>query len=185
MFQDFFGLELVVGVHVGEQERDRDGAEPLLFGAPCCVFDRLGVQRLFLRARVVEATPDFDDVGTGNEWGRLAKVDVVQARPVAAGDVVDVAGAFGRQQQHALAASLEKRVQPLGGAVDREAAIRGLGLDRGQRAQHALGQVSRCGRGLPGGVAAGVLVVGDEIREGPADVHRHAEPAHAASTTIS
>ena len=178
-------MEFVIGVEVGEQERDRDGAEALLFGAVCRLFDRLCVEGLQLAARVVEAAADFDDVGTGDERGRLAEVDVVQARPVAAGDVVDVAGAFGRQQQHALAASLEKRVEALGGAVDGEAAVLGLGLDRGERAEHALGQVGRRRRGLPGGVTAAVLVVGDEIREGPADVHGHAEPAHVASTTIS
>ena len=151
----------------------------------CRLFDRFYLEGLQLVARVVEAAADFDDVGSGDQRGRLAEVDVVQASPVAAGDVVDVAGASGRQQQHALAAALEKRIEALGGAVHGEAAVLGLGLDRGQRAEHALGQVGRRGRGLPGGVAAAVLVVGDEIGEGPADVHGHAESAHAASTTIS
>ena len=60
---------------------------------------------------------------------RLAVVEVVEPRAIAAGDVVDVAGALGREQQHLLAAALQEGVQADGRPVDGEA-------DRGRRVDH-------------------------------------------------
>ena len=99
--QDLLGAKLVGRVQVGEQEADGDGAESLLPHAPRGRADGVLVERLQLLAGGVQPAGDLDDVAARHERRRLAVVDVVQARAVAAGDVVDVARALRRQQQDA------------------------------------------------------------------------------------
>ena len=169
--EDLLGAQLVRRVEVREEEADGHGAEALVLHATRRLADRVLVQRLELLAGVVQPAADLHDVAARNERGGLAVVDVVQARAVAARDVVDVARARGGQEQDLLAAALEKGVQSLRRAVHREADLGGRWDDRVERREDALGEVARSRRGFPRGVRPGLLVVGDDVGEGPADVH--------------
>ena len=178
--QDRLRPQLVLRVHVREQEGDGDRAEALVAGAARGRADRVLVERLDLLARGVEPPADLDDVRPRHQRPRLAEVDVVEPRPVAAGDVEHVAGAARGEQQHALAAPLQERVEPLRGAVDGEGDVARRPDDLLEAGEHAGGQVGRRRRRLARRVGARVLVVGDDVGERAADVHRDAVAAHGS-----
>ena len=92
--QDLLGAQLVRRVEVGEEEADGDGAERLVLGATGGGTDGLLVERRQLLAGPVEPAADLDGVPPRNERRRLAVVELVQPRPVAAGDLVRVADAL-------------------------------------------------------------------------------------------
>ena len=179
--QDLRRAQLVGRIDVGEEEGDRHGAETLVAHPLRRRPDRRLVERGELLAGVGEATGDLDDVAERDERLGLLVVQVVEAVAVAARDVVDVAGAGRGEQQHTLAAALQEGVQPLRRAVHREVDLGG-GVDHlSESREHALREVVG-GRGrLAGGVAAALRVVGDDVRERTADVHRDPVRAHPAS----
>ena len=176
--QDRLGGELVLGVDVGEQEGDGDRAEALVARAASRGAERVGIERLELLARVVQPPADLDDVRARQQRPRLAEVDVVEPRPVAAGDVVDVAGTARGEQHHALPAALQERVEALGRAVDGEGDVARRGDHLLEAGEDALGQVVRRRRRLARRVAPGLLVIGHDVGERAADVHRDAVAAH-------
>ena len=141
--QDLLGAQLVRRIEVGEEEADGDGTEGLVLGATGGGTDGLLVERRQLLARPVEPAADLDGVSPRDERRRLAVVELVQLRPVAAGDLVRVADALRGEQQDALASPLEERVQPDGRAVDEEADLGHVLDDLRERGEDAFGQILR------------------------------------------
>ena len=178
--QDLLDAKLVLRIEEAEEQRDGDRPEALVARPGSRGTHGRLVERHPLLAAPVEASRDLDDVAQRHERLRLAVVEVVEPGAVSARDVVDVAGSLGREEQHLLAAALEKGVEADGRSVDGEA-------DRGGRVdhlpepgEHPFGEVVRRRGRLAGRVRPAFLVVRDDVGERPSYVHRNAVPAHLA-----
>src|ERR1700683_529361 len=82
-----FGLELVSRIEIRKQERDSDGAEALGAGAGSRLAHRRAMELDEFLTRVVQPAGDGNDVRARDERRRLAKVNIVEPRAVATGDV--------------------------------------------------------------------------------------------------
>ena len=168
--------QLVGGVDVGEQEGHGHRADLLRADALGRPAEVVVVERGQFVAVGVQPAPDGDDVAARDEGDGLAVADVEHVQAVAAGDVVDVAGAPGGQEDDPLAAALQEGVEAHRGAVDEGPDSGRVADHEGEGVHHPSGQVVAAAGGLGGGVPAEVRVVRHHVGEGAADVGCYPEP---------
>ena len=174
--------DLMGGVHVAKQERDCDRPEAFRAEAIRGRPDPRLIQRLALNAVRAEPPVDLDDVGQWHKRFGFPVVDVVEARAITPRDVIDMACSRRCEKHDAYAAPLQECVDTLGCAVDRERDVL-RGLDDLAEARHdALGQIMRRRGRLPHGVLCRLLVIGNDVCERTADIHRHAIPRHVRAS---
>src|SRR6056297_1573656 len=117
------------------------------------------------------------DVAPRYQLLRLGVLQVIQGPAIASGDAVAVAAARGHKQQHALAAALEKGVEPYRRPVHEERDVSCVGDDLADTLDDASGRIVGGGRHLAHESRA-VGRVDDEIGEGPADIGGYAIFTH-------
>ena len=174
------GAQFVVGVGVGMQEQDGDGADALpgqMRGNGCdlCLVQRN--QRLALR---VHALGHLDAPRARYQRDVLAEEQVVGVRPVDAPDFVDVAKAPRGQERRRRTGTLEHGVDADGGAMQEQARVRDRSAGLSHAMQNAFDQVRRRGEGLAEERLAGGLVEADNVGERATDVGGNAEMRRGA-----
>jgi hypothetical protein len=166
----------MLGMRVGVEEADGDGLHSLCLARIDDRFQVLGRQRCPDAAICADALADFEAKVTRHEWFRLVELEVVHVRAVAASDLQHVAETGGCHERGLHAAPLGDGVDDDGRPVDEGDHGSRIDLPSVDGGENTVREIVGCCRDLRRPNGARHLVEDDDVGEGPADVHGHADP---------
>ena len=170
---------LVGGVHERVEERHGDGADPALAELARSLADVVLLEGSEHRPLVIDALAHGQHIAARHERGGGVPVGVEQVGTVRPASAEHVPHPLGCHQSGVGAVALDDRVgRDRGAVLERRELLRGYGC-LVECIEDALDELRRRRRGLDGDDFMRLLVVGDEVGEGSADVDGYAELPHA------